>query len=362
MEIEIKCSCGTEFNFSEEPVNGGVSSAVLCPICKLDVTRQANEFVARAPSERMSQPHKHSRPGFLGGRRSSKQAAGGSIGRSPDESSAFKLDPTQTVRFVLGGLAAVAVSALCAYGWYELAIYTGFYFGLLAWAIGGVVGLVCRWVVPYGQIGIALIAGVSSGLSIAAGHVLVVRDEIQQLLPRSVEQAYALNETYARTGIALTDDASIRDFLAEYAVKYDIDGQVLTEPAVFGPTHPRNLAFMRDALFDFAILKELPREHQRMVAKKTDPEEISADQVKAFRELEQPALEQFLAGNPSAAEWKATLNGAVDRHIGLGHLFSGSLTPYGMDGIRLSDRVQDGAQQIDAIAATIVLVGHSLHP
>jgi hypothetical protein len=220
------------------------------------------------------------------------------------------------------------VSALCAYGWYELAIYTGFYFGLLAWAIGGVVGATCRWVVPYGQMGIALVAGVSSRLSIAAGHVLVVRAEIQQLLPRSVEQAYALNETYARTGVSLTDDTSIREFLAEHAVKYDIDGQVLTGAAEFGPTHPRNLAFMRDELFDFAILKELPREHQRMVAKRTDPEEISADQVKAFREQEQPALEQFLAGNPSAAEWKSTLNSAVDRHIGLGHLFGGSLTPY----------------------------------
>jgi hypothetical protein len=60
MEIEINCSCGTGFNFTEEPVNGCVAPAVLCPMCKQDVTRQANEFVGRAASGSANQPLKRS--------------------------------------------------------------------------------------------------------------------------------------------------------------------------------------------------------------------------------------------------------------------------------------------------------------
>lgn len=321
MDIEIKCSCGAEFNFTEEPVNGRLASAVACPTCRQDTTREANEFIARSLTGATSPAPARSRFGTRGGAAAHPKSADDGDDDSSESS-------TQAVRFVLGGLAAVAVAALCAYGWYELAIYTGFYFGFLAWAIGGVVGSVCRWIVPYGQTGIAVVAGASSCLAIAAGHALVVHAEIRQILPRSAERAYALNEAYARAGARLTDESSIREFLAEHAVKYELHDKVLTQPTAFGPTHPRNLAFMRDALFRITILNNLPSEHQRFVAKRPNPEDIPADQVKSFRDTEQPALAQFLAGKPSPAEWRATLQSAVTRQITLEHLLAGGLTPH----------------------------------
>src|SRR4051812_14240758 len=47
ISITIQCSCGQDFVFDVEPVDGRMPSTVACPTCGLDATERSNEEIQR---------------------------------------------------------------------------------------------------------------------------------------------------------------------------------------------------------------------------------------------------------------------------------------------------------------------------
>lgn len=120
-------------------------------------------------------------------------------------------------------LAVIAVAAVCAYLWKLIAIVTEYEIGIVAWAVGGAIGIVA---VALGSIGIrtAIICSVMVLCSIIGGkyliqdHYLGDGSEMQALL--ASEELSQFYQDYAEIALHYVNhvhtDEEIRDFMVEY--------------------------------------------------------------------------------------------------------------------------------------------------
>lgn len=56
MEIKIFCNCGAKYKFDVEPVNGQMPRAVVCPVCGVDGTAQANQIIRQQITAPVAEP------------------------------------------------------------------------------------------------------------------------------------------------------------------------------------------------------------------------------------------------------------------------------------------------------------------
>src|SRR6185503_5617187 len=56
MEIKIFCNCGAKYKFDVEPVNGQMPRAVVCPVCGVDGTAQANQIIRQNQTAPVAEP------------------------------------------------------------------------------------------------------------------------------------------------------------------------------------------------------------------------------------------------------------------------------------------------------------------
>ena len=56
MEIKIFCNCGAKYKFDVEPVNGQMPRAVVCPVCGVDGTAQANQIIRQNLTAPVAEP------------------------------------------------------------------------------------------------------------------------------------------------------------------------------------------------------------------------------------------------------------------------------------------------------------------
>jgi len=148
MQITVHCGCGKPFRFDEEPVGGRVKFPVACPNCGADVTDKANAFIDATLRGETPKPSKPKTFSLFGRGKAAEDDFEGKSARQDD--SAGTGDKPKKVNLLLGAAGALAVGVACMFGWFYLAKATGFEFGIVAWAIGGLVGLGARLFVPQG--------------------------------------------------------------------------------------------------------------------------------------------------------------------------------------------------------------------
>ncbi len=335
MELVVQCPCGQSFAFQEEPIGGRLRVPVHCPGCGSDRTTTANDYVGRMlRGENPLAVRKRSCLPFGLGRKPRGSDADAESFKSQAEPSqpAFPRGAVATpARLVFGILAALVVGALGAWGWYWVAMETGFHFGFLAWVLGGLVGLACRLIVPQGSFLLASLSGLSAFVAILAGHVLVTQAEVDKLIHAGVARAYDTSLDYARSALALKTDAEVKAFLAEHfhkasrlAAKTGKGGG----PSKLTASQQRQLYLMSFVLYEVMNRGEggLPSFADWKAGDK--PDLYAETELADFRENELPELRRLLEGQPAKEAWKASLTAAIRERIRLKEVITASIGPH----------------------------------
>lgn len=134
MTIKIGCSCGQNYAFDVEPVNGRMPASVACPVCGVDGTAAANEFIAQSspPSPPpQSGPAVVTLSGAQGAALLAKHIAGASR-RSENESDR----KWKWWYFILAGICISGYSIWQAYNTHTLKPLGSLFLAVLCIAIG----------------------------------------------------------------------------------------------------------------------------------------------------------------------------------------------------------------------------------
>src|SRR5205807_698391 len=154
MLIKIKCVCGSVYSFEDTPVNGRMQFPVSCVNCGADGTEKANAYVAAQLSGKSVAVGPSSAKklsfGFLKKKNSEADLDETVAAPAPKGSIPEPADGDSPQRLALAIAGALAVGAVGALGWLYLAKATGFEFGYVAWALGGMVGVTARALAPSG--------------------------------------------------------------------------------------------------------------------------------------------------------------------------------------------------------------------
>jgi hypothetical protein len=336
MDIIVDCPCGQPFAFREEPVNNRLKVPVACPSCGRDGTDQANRYIQNAGR---GQPFparpQRSLPNFGLGRSRPRLEANDWLRPKDDAPAAAPVPQAATApagRMVLGAAAALAVGALSAAGWYWVAMKTGFHFGILAWVIGAVVGLICRLIAPNGGLTLAAFSGTAAFAAILAGHVLVLQVEVDNLIVKGVDRAYQMSLDYAHQALALKNDESIKQFLAEHSAKTASldpkgageDGQTTQLTG----TQRRELYYMSMILFEVMDRDKVGLPRVSELKNRARSDRYGPADIQEFQKAEVPELQRLIQGTPSAEEWKSALSAAIYERIRFKDLVSASIGPH----------------------------------
>ena len=227
---------------------------------------------------------------------------------------------------LLGILACLVTGAAGMLGWYFLTRWTGYEFGIVAWGIGGLVGVCARYCVPIGSFRLAGIAAACAATAIMGGAFLTLRHEAFQFVEQLLPAAYADARDYAESALKLGSDEEIRDFIAEHRLD-----SADTAPAASDPieaAQERHLSWIGWTLH--GIVKDDPDRTPRLAspAKGAEPEGITPADVVAFREKEVPVLKAFLDGKPSQNEFEGSLRRKIFSRISQKDMIVESIGPY----------------------------------
>jgi hypothetical protein len=329
MAIRVKCACGSVLSFREEPLNGRVRGPVACTTCGADATEKANAFIARrtdtepglrrTPRARLSWRKRHGKEGP-----SSSEPHAVNDGAFGKERSVIARPSVG--KLILGVLACLGVGTAAMLSWYALARWTGYGFGIVAWGIGGLVGVCARYCVPTGNFKLAGIAAVCAAAAILGGTALTLRRESMRSIEALLPAAYADVRNYAEAALKLGSEEEIRQFIAEHRVGASAGAEVASDP--IEAALQRQVLDASWGLHD--LLKPGGRQavHLRELGQSVEPGTITSAQVTAFREQELPVLETFLAGQPSQRQFESALRGKILSRISVQDLMIESFGPY----------------------------------
>jgi hypothetical protein len=231
------------------------------------------------------------------------------------------------VNLALGAAGAVAAGVLGAVGWFQLTKATGFEFGFIAWAIGGLVGWGARLFVPQGSFALAGVAALSACLSIMGGQALVTRHFTQIQINRQISVGYNKAVSYAKTAVELAEPQALREHLARHSFKLR-SAALPTDPKA-GTLPYRQLAEM-ESLFMGVIKTDGKRATFTDLIQSADPGSITDADLAEFREKEVPELRDLIAGKPSKAEYESTMQQLVKARVSLNDLILESVGMYTM--------------------------------
>ena len=156
-------------------------------------------------------------------------------------------------KFLLGVVGAAVGGFIGAAVWYFLIKSTGSAFALVAWGVGVVTGVGARLLAREGSMGLGVVSGLCALLAIVFGEYLAVKAIVAKEGTKMAAFAYMAQMEYAREAVKAETTDDFRKLLAE--------------------------------------------------AEEKNPEEITDEHIKKFKEEELPELREFTQGKPSRAEF-----------------------------------------------------------
>jgi hypothetical protein len=160
-------------------------------------------------------------------------------------------------RFLLGAVGAVVGGLLGATVWYFLIKSTGSAFALVAWGVGAVTGLGAILLAKQGSLGLGVLSATCALLAIVFGEYLAVKAIVTKEGTKMAAFAYVTELEFARQAVKAETPEDLRKLLAE--------------------------------------------------EKEKNPEEITDEHIKKFRDEELPRLRDLSKGKPSRAEYAKAL-------------------------------------------------------
>lgn len=155
---------------------------------------------------------------------------------------------------LLGGVIAGGIGALI---WYGLAAATGRHFGIVAWGIGAMVGIVVRALGREGTQLLGVIAAVCAAAGIFGGQFLGVHVEVNKLVSQMVSSAYEAKMEAAKIAVKAKTDPEIKKWIADEDEK--------------------------------------------------EQSQITAQDIQNFRDKTQPEMQRLLDGTPTRAQFESEM-------------------------------------------------------
>ena len=327
MEIKVKCVCGSVYSFEETPVDGRLSFPVSCTNCGADGTEKAHAYIAAQLAPQGAAKAKST--GRFGFGRKKDEVAGPEVTvdkQIVDGNAAAETgDETSPLRLILAGLGALLVGLAGAYGWCEIAKYTGFEFGLVAWILGGLVGGVSALLAPKGHYWLGAVAAVAAVIAISGGEFLVAKWFVGKGVDIAVTKGYQLALEYSKSAATAESGEPLREAVAQYKLVQLVTGAGWSDPITTYQTYQvddSDLAFLHIIHPDRKIITF----KQRGAA--LSGELVKPDEIEQFQAKVQPALKALANGKPSKEEYRATLRAAIESQITFRGLFIQSFQPY----------------------------------
>ncbi len=321
MDIKVNCPCGSNYEFTDEPVNGRLRFPISCPNCGADGTASANEYIRKSESGELEREQQQSRKGLKGlFARKEKEDV--------DDSASDR--PTK-IRLGAGAIGACVGGFVGMMIWFLIRRQCGVYFdfrfmtwivGALAWGTGALVGLGARLAVPSGSFALAGVAGFAAGTAIMGGQYLAARETVDHKLNLATALVYDATIDYARQADKATNDVQIARLLNDYAfTPQDVapgEKFVLCE---------KRLMPVFDYVFHDVMQPTVVRARSESVDAGADDVELSEKDLAAFRQRELPELRAFLQGKPSKVEFTKTLGDMVRAKFSLNSMIVQSWSP-----------------------------------
>jgi len=255
MQINISCSCGSQYQFEVEPVAGRMPATVQCPQCGTDGTEAANEFIRLVDETQAN-------AGVQGG-----VPVVGSPASAAYRKTAGRSDPVSPGRkpkrgfgepnMALGTVGALGAAFLGMLIWYLLIKWTNTEFGIVAWGVGGLTGVGCRVLGGGYSPRLGIIAGVCAFLAIVGGEYLATHAVYSRFVNEFVEASYDQRMAYAKRAVQAETEAEVRAFLA---AELEVD--------------------------------------------EGETQDMTADEISEFINTELPKLKEFVNGRPTRAEFE----------------------------------------------------------
>lgn len=249
LPIKILCQCGTKYSFEAEPLNGQLPAPVACPKCGVDGTPAANESIrlqlAAHGTTSPAAPQAPAAPTSSTGVR--LRVAG--ISHAPpvqppventepgegepppaDFRPATKPKKQKKKKDLAYGEANMQWASLGAIGaglvamtlWWATIHYFHIRLGILAWVVGGIVGVAGRLAGGGSSQKLGLLCGACALGAIVGGQFIDARIALNQWVDEKMEEGYQGELATAKKAIKAETDDQIREYLA---AEYSIDGE-----------------------------------------------------------------------------------------------------------------------------------------
>lgn len=154
IELKVQCDCGQKFKFDVEPVNGRMGYQVNCPVCGRDGTEKGNAILMeRYPNVSSSAPPPSLKPSGLRINSPARTEAAPAHASSPPPIAAPRaltgygqkpaistVQPVNSKQFALGVTGAIVGGVLGMVVWYIAYKYSGLRLGILALGVGALSG------------------------------------------------------------------------------------------------------------------------------------------------------------------------------------------------------------------------------
>lgn len=329
MQMEIQCSCGSLFSFDDTRGHGCLASPVVCTRCGTDCTQQVDEFLGQNLDHTGEPALKGTVLGFIKSRNTRQETAERptqAITSEDEDTDGVNGDETSVARLTVAGIAALGVGALGALGWLYIAKLTGYEIGLVAWGLGGLVGLTSRLIAPRGHAMLATVATVAALMAIFGGQILVSRWLVQTGVDEFVSTAYEHAATYAIKAFTATTPDVQRECAAEFALARTVAGNAKKDPIALYQHYQvvdSGLAFVGmishgdRATVTFAQRAEL-----------ADGANVSDQELASFKKTVLPALKRLADGTPDEQTYTTTLRQEIASRVTFSSLVTNAIGPY----------------------------------
>ncbi|SRR5579862_425204 len=288
IELKVQCDCGQKYKFDVEPINGRMPFTVNCPVCGADGTEKANALIQQLPEFQVAPPAPAapatSEPAKLRLSRSTQVTSSAApppiapvsdspslapppiaAPRRPVAAPATQM-PGRKPSFAMGLLGGLVGAFVGAAIYFLIFKYTGLRLRLLAVGVGGLAGWGAE-LLGKGE-GSKELGGITAVFALAgilAAQYFVALGWWHEAQGAGFgDSAYAVNVRQAREVVAAIptgSDGEIRNYLA----KEDADE-----------------------------------------GDKPDPNSVSADEVKQFREVNLPEFRDLASGKMTEAQYNAS--------------------------------------------------------
>jgi hypothetical protein len=155
---------------------------------------------------------------------------------------------------------------------------------------------------------------------------LTLRHESLRYVEALLPAAYEDVRDYAESALELSSVEETREFIAKHRLGAHGGTAAASDP--IEAAQQRHLLWASWTLHGIVKPREDSKVRLTELVKPVDPETITPAEIATFREQEVPALEAFLAGQPSQHEFESSLRGKILSRMSSKDLMLESFGPY----------------------------------